>query len=361
MTILKNLQNRFASFHSTIRLIILLVLFVFIFAISLNSFVSIFFSPSEYKLVCEENSNSSYSVKLKQNNFYETETLPQGMNYIASLIDEIDLSFEYLFSSSELVQLEGEYTIDAITRVYSDDGKNILFEKKENLIEATPFSKKKMADYSFLQDVVIDYDHFNEFAKQFKTSYYITSNSDLTIVLNVKSSASNKNYKKSVDFDSSSIVTIPLTERTINISIGSDDLHEERNVSQLNIPVLIGHILLFLLSFATALYLLSKVIRLALSMMREKTKYEIQLNRILKENDSIIANVTNNIQFSDYQIVETDSFEELRDVHDNLGSPILYNEISEGKKAYFYIVHGNILYRYVLSYDELGEEQVEVI
>ena len=43
------------------------------------------------------------------------------------------------------------------------------------------------------------------------------------------------------------------------------------------------------------------------------------------------------------------SFEELRDIHDNLGTPIIYNEIKEHKLAEFVIINDNIIYKYILD------------
>ena len=43
------------------------------------------------------------------------------------------------------------------------------------------------------------------------------------------------------------------------------------------------------------------------------------------------------------------SFEELRDIHDNLGTPIIYNEIKPHKLSEFIIIHDSIIYKYTLD------------
>ena len=343
------IKKRFSQMQKTVKLILLIIIFVLFFVVALNSFVKVFISPSEDKIVCKEKSLATYSVSLKQNIFYESEKLPQGMNYIASLIDKIELSFDYLLSSSDLINYEGEYSIDAITRVYSENGNNVLFEKKETLVEPVKITKEKIADNSFKEDVIIDYEHFNDFAKKFKSSYFLTSDSDLSIVLNVHSKAKNRGYKGEIEFDSNSVVVIPLTEKTINISIDSNNIDNEKTLTRKNMKAYIIDIVVFALTLAISICLLYNLIKISISILKEKSKYEIQLNRILKENDSIVANIVNNINFDAYKIINTSSFEELRDVHDNLGIPILFRESIKGKLAYFYIINDQILYQFVLK------------
>lgn len=51
--------------------------------------------------------------------------------------------------------------------------------------------------------------------------------------------------------------------------------------------------------------------------------------------------------------MKVSSFEELLDVHDNIGSPILYKEVIPGKVSHFVLVNEDIMYQYVLSDSEL--------
>ena len=50
------------------------------------------------------------------------------------------------------------------------------------------------------------------------------------------------------------------------------------------------------------------------------------------------------------------SFDELRDAHDNLGSPIIYNELIPGKLSCFSIIDDNLLYKYTLDAKNLKEK-----
>ena len=335
--------------NKTNKLVCLLVLFVISFCICIFSFINTFINPIEDSLIGKEKSSSSYFVKLKENTFYEEERLPEGMNYVSSLIDKIELTFDYLFSSNELVDYDCEYTIDAITNIYGEDGESIVFSKSEQLFKSKKISKKDIADYNFKKTIDIDYEHFNKLANKFKTSYYITSDSDLTIVLNVKSTGKNKKYDDKIILDSNSLVKIPLTEKTVKISINSNNIDNTKLVSKKNVDFYNAYVVLFIISICLSLLFGYLLVRFIINNYKKKTRYELMLNKILKENDSIIANVNQNINFFDYEVIGMSSFEELRDIHDNNGNPILYNEFLRGKEAYFYIVDDKIVYRYILS------------
>ena len=76
----------------------------------------------------------------------------------------------------------------------------------------------------------------------------------------------------------------------------------------------------------------------------------------MREYDSVIANVESNVDTSNYQFVKVASFEELLDVHDNVGAPILFKEVVPGYCSHFIIINDNILYRYVLKSDKNDEK-----
>ena len=81
-------------------------------------------------------------ILYKKNNYYQVDKLPSGMTYIANLIDNIEVDFNYLFESSKPVDYDSTYYVEAITRVYGDKTKStILFEKSEMLLDNVRVNK----------------------------------------------------------------------------------------------------------------------------------------------------------------------------------------------------------------------------
>jgi hypothetical protein len=348
----KNFSSTTFKVIFNICLIILITSIVFVF------FVKIFIIKTDNYLSYSETSSADYKVNLKKNDYYEVDKLPSGMNYIASLIDTIDVNFDYLFESSKVVDYDSTYYIEAITRVYGDREKSsILFEKKEILKEETKISKQDIVTNSFKESVTVDYDHFNKFVNDFKSDYALSTGSDVTIILHVNSEGTNKEYEGKIKLDSKASIVIPLSEQTINIKINKNDINTHdvlleklglKNVNILQLTILIVFTII-------DIYLIYKVLSKLLKYLGNITEYEKKRNKILKEYDSIIVNTGSDVDISKYQIVDVLGFNELVDVHDNLGNPILYYEIIPNRICCFSIVKDRILYRYTLNSEKMKD------
>lgn len=321
---------------------------------SVKTFVNREVNTLKYK----ENSDVDYTVKLKSNEYYETDKLPSGMDYIASLIDSIDVKFNYTFTTNSNIDYDASYYIEAITRVYGKDNKNVLYEKSETLVPEEKISKKSIMASNFLKEVNIDYDHFNAFAKAFKASYSLNYDSDVTIVLHVKSHGVSSSFDNDINSEGLALVVIPLTEQTINVTIDSKNINNTGSVVDDNIWNNINYVYFsgIVLSSLADLYAIYRLISVFIKIYKSRSEYDKTLRKILKDYDSIITNVENILDESDYKTLNLSSFDELRDAHDNLGTPIIYNEVVPGELSYFSIIDNNLLYRYTLDAKNLKKK-----
>lgn len=344
------LDNKFGS--NTFKLIFGVGLVAVLSCFALILLIKSFYNKSFDYLNYTETSKTDYTVNLKKNDYYEVETLPSGMNYIASLIKNIDVDFDYTFNTNKDVRYSFVYYVEAITRVYGDKDKaTILYEKKEDLTQKKVVNKKDIQNASFKKKITIDYAKYNNFVNSFKTSYGLTSDSDVTIILHVIGTASNSDFDNSININGQAKVVIPLTEQTISVVIDSNNINDhgeltkKANFNIMNVLYVSFAIMIILLD----ILIIYKLVLIIDKYLKSISKYEKKLRRILREYDSIIANVENNIDTTKYQFVKVSSFEELLDVHDNVGSPILFREVVPGKCSHFIIISDNILYRYVLN------------
>lgn len=321
---------------------------------SVKTFVNREVNALKYK----ESSDVDYTVKLKSNEYYETDKLPSGMDYIASLIDSINIKFNYTFTTNSNIDYDASYYIEAITRVYGKDNKNVLYEKSENLVPEEKISKKNIMANSFLKEITVDYDHFNAFAKAFKASYSLNYDSDVTIILHVKTHGTNSSFNNDIKSEGLALVVIPLTEQTINVTIDSKNINNTGSVIDDNIWNNINYVYFSAaaLSLIADLYAICKLIKVFIKIYKSRSEYDRILRKILKDYDSIITNVENILDESDYKILNLSSFDELRDAHDNLGTPIIYNEVVPRELSYFSIIDNNLLYRYTLDAKNLKKK-----
>ena len=334
---------------------------------SLSCFVLLFFMKLfVYKeksyMYYENNTNIEYSVKLKDNDYYDVKELPSNMNYIASLIDKIPVSFKYNFSSTVEIDYDATYYVEAVTRVYADKDKTrLLYEKSEQLTDEKKVSKEKIKNLSFTESVDIDYGHFNNFISSFVTNYGLNTSSDVTIYFYTKGFGNNKNYEGKANLDSSATVVIPLTEQTINVSINTTDVNKKDTLME---RFGLGSIdwlalILFVFLFIADVYVVYMFLTNLVSYTNSFTAYEKELKKILREFDSIIANVNETINFKDYKVINVESFNELVDIHDNVGNPILFKERFKNVEADFIIIDNDVLYKFVLKNNYVDESKYD--
>lgn len=344
--------NRSVSSKKTFQIIYYLCLLGIFSCLLLIFFIKAFITKPTTTLSYKEVSSTDYNVKLKPNEYYEVDRLPSGMDYIASLIDSININFNYTFTTNKDIDYDATYYIEAITRVYGKDDKNtILYEKKENIVDEQKISKKDIMANNFVKEISLNYDRFNNFVKSFKTSYGLNSVSDVTIVLHIKTHGVNDEFSDSIDLDSIALVVIPLTEQTINITIDSKNINNSSSIIDNSIWKNVNPIyLMIVILFSVAdIYVIVCLIKIFIRAIKSRSKYDRTLNKILKDYDSIIVNVENSVDEENYEIINVSSFEELRDLHDNLGIPILFNNITPNKLSYFTVINDNLLYKYTLD------------
>lgn len=293
----------------------------------------------------------SYKVHLKNNDYYETKELDQGMKYVASLIDYIDADINYSIKSSSLMDYDYSYYVDATARVYGDNAKlSVLYEKSKRLIEEKKITANGSDNVLIHENINIDYEEFNKLISSFKTSYNISSLSDVSVVLHVNAKAkANGMDKEAIINDSNTKLVIPLTEQTVNVEItnaSKSNTFEAENVTDSALKDLIIAVIFIGISILLLFRILSLIDIVDKSSFGE---YKRKLNKILKEYDLIIANAENLVDEKKYKVINISSFEELKDVHDNLGTPILFCEDTKLHNSIFMLIDNDILYKYVLK------------
>ena len=80
------------------------------------------------EIIYKETSKVNYKVYLKDNNFYETPYLEDGMAYVATLIDKIHINYDYLLTSSTNTNLDIDYKIIAKLIIGSQNNSKVFFE-----------------------------------------------------------------------------------------------------------------------------------------------------------------------------------------------------------------------------------------
>lgn len=348
--------KKYVSYN--VRLVINILIFVITF--SLCSFL--FFKSLEHgntKVIkYRENNTIDYKVYLKENEFYDTPYLDKGMIYVASLIDKIKLTFNYDFNIDTNVDVDFNYKVLGDLVISSVNGATNYFKKTYTLLDTQTAKINDKNVYNLDKDLEIDYDYYNRLANNFRTQYDVDTNSYLKVYLQVdKNGGNNKNIN--IKDSSTSEITIPLSEKAIEINFDSKDTNLLKNIftdknSIFNNKFFIVACILLIIS----IIFLLKVIKLLLMLNKKKSPYDIILEKILREYDRLIVETTTGIDMNKSHIININKFQELLDVRDNLKLPIMYYNIASHQKCYFYIKDNDDVYLYYLKAVDLEDKKV---
>ena len=340
-----------------LRLIGYTLTFITLFVLTII-FLQGTFSTEASKLInYNENSNLDYKVYLKANEFYETNYLGKNKVYVASLIDNVEISFKYNYNIEKPSDVDFNYSI--VAKLTIDDGtsKNNYFEKEYVLLSNKVASIKEGTNYNLNEKVIIDYDYYNSLANSFKQQYGVDTTSNLTVYLKVNKKSDIENANNSIE-NSTMFVKIPLSEKSVNIELNYQDINNSNYIIQENDSKLDNIVfgILSLISLAATLIFTVQLIRLLTLLRGKKSAYDKYINKILNEYDRLIVENGTGPDTKTTNVIKISQFDELLDVRDNLKLPIMYYVIAKHTKCCFYIKHNRDLYLMVVKAVDLEEE-----
>lgn len=296
-----------------------------------------------------EKGNVDYKVYLKDNDYYKEKFLKKNMQYIASLINTVNVLFKYEIHSTSNLDYNYKYRIVANTRVTDkQSNQKVLYENEEILLDNV---SKKVNGNSFLisENVDIDYDKYNNYVNSFRSDYGLSANCELVLTMYVDVDGDvNDNIDGMVSNKKMQLV-IPLSEQTVDIKMNSSNINNSDSINvsmELSVKNIIWLVLgiVFIISGISAL-----VYAIYLYVQRSnRDLYQKELRKILREYDTNIVNAKNTFKESS-NIIRVDSFSELLDAQKIENTPILFYEVETGSKAYFVVKGVKSTYRFTLT------------
>lgn len=287
-----------------------------------------------------ENSDLDYEVCLKENNFYEEKCLKKDMIYVASLIDNVKINFDYKFSIEKKIEATFNYKIIGKLVIQDETEKHNYYEKEYVLLN----KKSVSMNDNFIninETINIDYNKYNLIASSFENNYGLNSISKLIVYFNIEKNSDINKEKSTI-----MMINIPLSKRAININMDYKSFNKESvvvNKKQLSFSRIICFIF-FIMCLPVTLVCGLKVVKYLEKVHTRKTKYDNYINKLLREYDRLIVETTTSPFLEERNIIKVKEFKELLDVRDNVKEPIMYYEVMKHQKSYFYIEHNNKIY-----------------
>ena len=344
-TNLEEKQKNKIYFSFEARLFFKVVLFILFIVSGTIIFINSFAIQSEKIVKYDENSKLDYKVYLFDNNFYEQDYLEKDMLYVASLIKNIAVDFNYTFNSEDIKDADFSYKVIGKLFITNDAGTKKYYEKTYNLLEDKNISMRNSNSQTINEQLTIDYPYYNSLANQFRSQYGVGAVSKLTVymIINKKNVEGSK-----YDFNRDSMMTlnIPLSEKAVDINLDYQEINNTSEVIEKKNVLLesISLLLVSLVLIVSSLVMLVKIMRSFGMIFDKKSAYDKYIGKILREYDRLVVESKTMVSLDDKEIIKIEKFSELLDVHDNLGLPIMYYQVAKHQKCYFYIYYNNSVY-----------------
>ena len=354
----KSQVNNILENQTKRRNVILSLVFVIIIVsiITLSFFLMYFNKNKKQYINYNEKSNVDYNVFLKDNDFFKDKYLGKGNQYIASLIDYINVNFNYKISLEESnVKYKYSYRIESDVVVKEKDTNNNLYTNNKVLLT----KEEKTTDTKELninEKINVDYNYYNDIIKDFVNVYGLdNTESTLTVSMYINTIGTCENIEDSKEKESVVSIVIPLTTKTVAIDI-SNNLIDENNIllcknNNLNsVPFVILGILFLIFD----IYLIIFVIKYVIKTRTAENIYERELKKILNNYSSYIQSLGNDFDFKNYQVLKVNTFTDMLEIRDTIKQPILMKENNDKTGAYFVIPSSTkILYVYRLKVSDI--------
>ncbi len=320
---------------------------------------------SNYKLHYSENSNLDYTVNLKDNSFgMKPITKSDDKEIISSLVDTIDAKFSYNFKSNENLGLEYSYYVKASVQVDNSEGKN-FYKEDEMLIEKKEFSDLSNNMFKINENVNINYEKYNNLAKQFVNTYGISADAKLVVGLYIDVVGKHANFDKKLSDSAVVELSIPLTTKTTEIKLNYQLSNSQDQILQYK-STIINNPYLFGIAVTLGVIDLIAMISIIIWIIKNRdhnTLYKKKLDKILKDYERYISEtviterVEDMMKTRSLRIEVVKDFDGLIDIRDSLGKPILFHEERPGQEAVFYILSDRVGYIYVMRANDFKKKK----
>ncbi|MBQ3063305.1 MAG: hypothetical protein IJC99_00685 [Clostridia bacterium] len=307
-----------------------------------------------------EDGKVNYTVSLKPNDFYETDTLPAGQSYVASLINSITADFSYaLQTEARDVDYEYSYWLDTQLLITDKSTGAAIYAPTFPAKNKQTLTQNSTSKLVIREKMTLDYAHYNTIAESFIKTYDLSNVQSVVIArMHVSVLSVSDDFKQNAQNEYVITLNIPLAVKTTYMEMSSTVPSTENKIlaceNQFNRALFVGAITGGIT--ADVLLLLALILVTFLTRNTDIT-YAIKVKKLVNAYRSFIQQITNPFDMSAYQVLHIGTFHEMLEIRDTINSPVLMYE-NEDKTCTQFIIptNTNLLYIFelkVANYDEL--------
>ena len=295
---------------------------------------------------------SDYEVLLKENDFYETKTLPAHLYYASRSIDTFNINFEYNFKGSNKTDIGYDYSItaDLVGTVKDEYQDKEIWNRSFCILENKSDKQIKKDAFSINEKININYEEYNDLVNSYEREYGIKIDAVLKVRFNIAYKTDLSNYN---DYDENTEKTEDFIELEIPITNTITEVKKNyENESEINIipPIEEIEIKQYIYYTIAGLLIITDLIifimKIYKNKMTKEEKYEKNINHILKYYKDIIVTVKDKPNLTDLKIMEVITLDDLIDVAEQNNCNIIHYEDLANRINYLYVIVGEYVYYY---------------
>lgn len=301
-----------------------------------------------------------YRAYLADNDFYEEEYLNGSHAYVASLIDKMTADFSYdLKMQIDDVNFQYFYKIDAQlivkdkttkTKIY-DSVYEVLHEETSE-ISGDTLNVRKLVEF--------DYQKFNKKADDFNRAYNLKNTENFLLVkMTINVIGMSESFVSNNQDVYTVTLTLPLMQTIVSPSVSAtvptgEQMIIVKDASSYN------NVKICAIVFGSVdlLAIIALVLYVFLSIDKH-IDYARKVKKIVSNYDSYIQVILNPFDFSNYQVLNVNSFKSLLEIRDTVQSPLLMYENDDKTCSQFFITTvEKVLYLYEIKVEEENLEDL---
>lgn len=331
-----NMRTQMGKYAKQIKCAVTIVLAIACAALTATFSSKVHDDTIKNKLNYSDKNKIDYHIDLKENPFYEEDTQKSNMSYISSLIDNVDLNFNYNLHFDDKVDYSYHYAVNANLYITDknakDSGDKVLFEDTEQLLESET-KTGNAADVKISESLSIPYEKYNSIVQSFAGANGIAPTCYLDIKFSVNATGKFEDID-GISRNSETSLRIPLNEKLIDIDETAATKEDSGQFVSKGINVLwLIFAIVFGVLFALLLFRSIKSVKACLPNLKP---YEKEIKDIFKKYDQLIVKSKRMFKVNE-NLTEVYAFEDLVNVSDRIQQPIKFYEIKSGEEAIFIV------------------------
>lgn len=337
----------YLSYGARVALIFVGVLVIGILAY--YCFKQSFSKVSKEVLNYDEKTTLDFSADLFDNPLGVTND--EGVDsYLSELVDNINNSIHYEYHTDHEVNVKYKYRVDVTMELENADTKKNFHKNTYSLIDEVSDTVKNTKIVQIDQGVKLDYDFFNEKAKDLEQLADGVVSGNLILKMYITLETNYEKFAKPVTKEEVIEIKTPLLSSQVSSVLVSKEKNADKYMEEAK-PELVNESMLYsgvALLIVDTMFLLTGVSFIFRSTPK-KSKYCKLRDGLLDEYGSIIVNVRKMPSIKGKNVMDCYSFGELMDAQRILNKPIVFYELVKDQKCTFFIVGDNDIYEYTLK------------